>query len=195
MKRIFFVLVLLLLVGFARAKDINAWKSEENLNAQFEVFKKNLNYWNGNYFMKPFQLDEFYKAVSDSLAREREMLAESRKQIEVLTTELREKKQKIETLNADLNKSLELQDTIEVVGIGLHKNVYTLVVGLIILGLLVLCGGMFLMYDRSRKVTVRTKTELAELKEEFESYKKASLDRYTKINMELHKTRLELQKK
>jgi hypothetical protein len=51
------------------------------------------------------------------------------------------------------------------------------------------------MYNRSNKVTVRTKKDYDELKEEFEVHKKDSLERYTKINMELHHTRLQLKKK
>jgi hypothetical protein len=42
---------------------------------------------------------------------------------------------------------------------------------------------------------VRTKKEYDELKEEYGVHKKNALDRYTKMNMELLKTRLELNKK
>ena len=66
---------------------------------------------------------------------------------------------------------------------------------LLIAGVLVLAGFVFLLYKRSLVVMHRTKKEYNELKKEYEAHKKSALERYTKINMELHQTRLELKKK
>ena len=68
MKRIFAVVVLVFVVfnSFAK-KDINAWKQEQSLPSQYEVFKENLNFWNGSYFLKEDQLDDFYNALTDTI--------------------------------------------------------------------------------------------------------------------------------
>lgn len=70
MKRFTVLLILMVsisLISFAK-KDIDAWKSANNLEEQFTVFKDNLNFWNGSYFLKELQLNQFYGALRDSIA-------------------------------------------------------------------------------------------------------------------------------
>uniref|UniRef100_UPI003216801B hypothetical protein n=1 Tax=uncultured Draconibacterium sp. TaxID=1573823 RepID=UPI003216801B len=197
MKR-FAVLILFVtfvsLVSLAQ-KNVNAWKSENNLEQQYEIFKNNVNFWNGSYFMKPQQLDEFYKAVSDSIALLEKNMNEDHARILSLKKELSSNKSKTEELQSKLDESIKNQNSIKVLGMQINKNVYSFSMYAFILGVLVLAGIVFMLFKRSNTITVRTKKEYEELKEEFEIHKKNSLDRYTKMNMELHKTRMELQKK
>lgn len=77
----------------------------------------------------------------------------------------------------------------------INKNVYSFSMYFFILGVLVITAIVLLIFKRSNAVTARTKKEYEELKEEYEIHKKNALECYTKMNMELHKTRLELKKR
>jgi len=197
MKRIAILFILLITVSFSlfAQKNTKAWKSEPNLEQQFEVFKKNVNFWSGSYFMKPQQIDEFHGSLMDSIAVLEKTVAEDLSQIVTLQKELNINRIQTEEIQAKLDESIKLQNSITVLGMDINKNLYSFTMYAFILGVLVLAGIVFMLFKRSNSITARTKREYEELKEEFEIHKKNSLDRYTKMNMELHKTRMELQKK
>ena len=197
MKRFILLLILSVWVSsvsFAK-KDINAWKSEKNLNNQFTVFKKNLNFWDGSYFLKEYQLNQFYKAVHDSVTVLHKELSGSKNQILSLQKELKSKIEETEKTQTELEDAIKRENSITVFGMSINKTAYSMFMYLFILGVLVLAGIVFLLYKRSLAITRYTKNEFKELKEEFEIHKKNALNRYTKINMQLHKTRMALEKK
>lgn len=176
-------------------KDINAWKSEKTIDQQFIVFKQNLKYWNGSYFFQYPQLDEFYHALMDSVSVFKDAKIETAKLNSSLQNELNATTAQLKETKGKLNESQKRQNAITVFGIYTNKNVYTLIMSGIILGLLALIGLSFLFNKRSRVLAREAKKDYDELKEEFEIYKKNSLARYTQINTELHHTRLELNRK
>lgn len=196
MKKIIavFVLGFIVLGAFAK-KDINAWKQEESLPRQYEVFKKNLNYWNGSYFLKEDQLYDFYSSLSDTIENLENNVENRNAQIRNLKSEINSRDIQINTLQQDLDESLRLQNSIVFLGMEINKNVYSGFMYLLIAGVFVLAGFVFLLYKRSLAVMHRTKKDYNALKKEYEAHKKSALERYTKINMELHQTRLELKKK
>lgn len=194
-----FTLIIILVVSFTvnsfAKKDTNAWKNEKNLEQQFSVFKQNLNFWSGSYFMKPEQLDQFYGSLRDSSAVFEKRNADDQNQIKSLQTELRANTAQTKEIQSKLDESIKNQDSISVLSMQINKSVYSFSMYAFILGVLVLAGIVFMLFKRSNTITKHTKKEYDELKEEFEVHKKNALDRYTKMNMELHKTRLELNKK
>nr|WP_320021347.1 hypothetical protein [uncultured Draconibacterium sp.] len=195
MKRIFAVVVLVLVVfnTFAK-KDVNAWKQEQSLASQYEVFKENLNFWNGSYFLKEVQLDDLYNALTDTIGVLEKSAEQKDAKIRDLNSEISSKAAQMNTLQEELDESLKLQNSIVFLGMKIDKSAYSVTMYLLIAGVLVLAGFVFLLYKRSLSVMRRTKKDYEELKEEYETHKKNALERYTKMNMELHQTRLELKK-
>jgi ABC-type multidrug transport system fused ATPase/permease subunit len=192
MKKYILLLVMLFPLSLSSfAKDIHAWKNETSLERQYEVFKENLNFWNGNYFLNETQLNEFYRALTDSIAALENEIGDKAETVNTLRSELNTTNQQLENAKAELETSIKNQNAISVFGQNIDKSIYTLFMSLFILALLVFLGIVFLLYRRSNVVTVRTKKDLSELKQEFEIHKKNALERYTKINMELHRTRME----
>ena len=189
------VVVFSLSLSALAKKDTNAWKNEKNLEQQYSVFKENLNFWNGNYFMSERQLNEFYGALTDSISVMENQITEKANRVSALQNELNSTNKQLENTKAELDTSIKNQNAISVFGMNVEKTVFTLIMSVIILGLLAFLGIVFMLYRRSNKVTVHTKKEYEELKEEFEVHKKYALERYTKINMELHHTRMELNKR
>lgn len=195
MKKIVAVILLVFVaLGTFAKKDINAWKQEQSLPSQYKVFKENLNFWNGSYFLKEDQLDDFYEALTDTIALLENSAEAKSAEIARLNGQIRSKDAEMNTLQQQLDESLQLQNAIMFLGMKINKNVYSVTMYLIIAGVLVLAGFVFLLYKRSLTVMHRTKKDYDELKDEYEAHKKNALERYTKINMELHQTRLELKK-
>lgn len=194
MKRIFilsFLMVSLSAATFGQ-KDINAWKSEPNIEQQYEVFKENVNFWDGKYFMTPPQLDAFFNALSDSIATLENEVEDRASEINELESELDSNNQQLSNMQTQLDESIENRNAIDFMGQNVDKNVFTLTMSMIILALLAFVGVVFILYKRSNKVTTRTKKDYDELKQEYETHKKNALERYTKINTELHHTRMKL---
>ncbi len=194
-KYILLSIALLTMFASSFAKDINAWKSEKTLEQQYSVFKENLNFWNGSYFLNEKQLNEFYTALTDSVTVLENEITQKAGAVNSLQNELNSANQQLQNAKKELDTSVKNQNAISVFGMNVEKSIYTLIMSLIILGLLVFVGIVFLLYKRSNKVTHRTKKDYNELKEEFEVHKKNALERYTKLNMELHHTRMELNKR
>lgn len=197
MKRIIILPVLLVclsVTAFAQ-KDINAWKSEPNMEQQYEVFKENVNFWDGKYFMTPPQIDAFFKAVNDSVAELENEIATRANRINSLEEELAQINRNLEDTRSELETSIENRNSISVMGLNVSKGAFTLTMTLIILALLALMGFLYMLYKRSHSVTAKTKKDYQDLKQEFETHKKNALDRYTKINTELHHTRMKLKNK
>jgi tRNA threonylcarbamoyladenosine modification (KEOPS) complex Cgi121 subunit len=92
---------------------------------------------------------------------------------------------RIDSLNSRLNTTkMELAETsrtknaISILGIKLDKTVYNTIMWIIVAGLAFLLVIGFLAFKRNRTITLTTKKELNELREEFEAYrKKTRLDR------------------
>jgi len=197
MKRILTLLILLIsisLISFAE-KDINAWKSEKNLDQQFTVFKNNLNFWSGSYFLTENQINQFYNALRDSIGVYEKEVTNSKNQLILVQSELNAKIKETDEIQKKLNRSIQLENSINVVGVDVNKGAYTLSIYILIIGVLLMCGLLFLLYRRSNKITRQTKVDYNELKEEYELHKKNALERYVKMNIELTKTRFELNKK
>ncbi len=197
MKKNIILSVLLVVVTLTSQakKDTNAWKNEKSLEQQYVVFKENLNFWNGSFFLKEAQLDELYNALTDSISSLESKMSEEAVLVKSLQRELNTANKTIEDTKAELESSIKNQNAIEIFGQNVDKSIYTFVMSMIILGLLVFLVILFLLFKRNSNVTSRTKKEYSELKEEFEIHKKNALERYTKINMELHHTRLKLNRK
>jgi Tfp pilus assembly protein PilO len=122
-------------------------------------------------------------------------LDEARSRIGMLNAKIAEQDKRNADTEEKLAKSTKLQNSISLLGINVEKHVYSVILFLIIAGVLVLAGFVFMLYKKSVSTTRTLKKDYEELKEEYEAHKKSALERYTQTNMELHRTRLELQKK
>ncbi len=100
---------------------------------------------------------------------------------------------KIDTLNSslasvksDLSSVSEVKDQIEVFGLVLQKNIYNIIMwslaGILTFALLI----FIVMFKRSHVVTREAKNDLAEVKEEFEAFRKRALEREREVTRKLY---------
>ncbi|CAL2090305.1 conserved exported hypothetical protein [Tenacibaculum sp. 190524A05c] len=93
--------------------------------------------------------------------------------------------EKIETLSNNLNSSIDKENKINFIGIGMTKNSYNLLLWSIITVLAITTVFFILRFKNSNSLTRAAKTNLAEIEEEFELHRKKSLEKEQKLRRQL----------
>jgi hypothetical protein len=114
-------------------------------------------------------------------------------EIAQLNSKLTEDNYQIETLTTDLartknekDEAIRNKESLSLLGIQMHKALYSTIMWFIILGLAVFSVIMVLMFRRSHSVTSQVKDELLTLQEEFDEYRKTSREKYEKLVVSHH---------
>ena len=128
--------------------------------------------------IKRNSLDSLAAAKSDILELENQ-LRKYGIQIDSLQSELR-------TTNSNLDEAIKNRDRMSFIGIPVNKALYNSIMWIVIVGLLVLTVVLFLTAKRNITTTIRTKKDLEEIREEFETYRKESRERQEQLVVKHH---------
>ncbi|MCK5823892.1 MAG: hypothetical protein KAG96_00625 [Ichthyobacteriaceae bacterium] len=193
MKKIF-VLGLLVLISHTTfaVDDARAWKKESTLDKQFNVFKSNLNSWKGFLSVKEPQLNEFYKVVGDSISKLEGVVSKTNVENAKLKSTIDGLNENLSSTKTKLDESLLLEDSFSTMGISLLKDTFASVMYFIALALLLTVGVLFYLFKKSHRITKDAKEKYVDLEKEFDAHKKNNLERYTKLNRELHDAKMKL---
>ncbi|CAM1360770.1 conserved hypothetical protein [Tenacibaculum sediminilitoris] len=152
---------------------------------QFLKTYKLSNNWQEYKMIKRSTFLDFQKNVLDSISimkkdadAKQVTISEQQKNITELQT-------KINTLNKDLAMSVNKEDTISFVGIPLGKTTYNTLVWGIIFALLASLAFFVYRFNNSYAVTKGTKSLLEDVEQEFEHYKKKSIEKEQKLRRQL----------
>lgn len=133
--------------------------------------------------------DIFLKMKKNTL----DSLSATKLRIARLNSEMTERNFQIENLNSDLTRAknerdqaIRTKDSFSFLGIQLHKALYNTIMWIIVLGLALVGVLLFLMFKRSHVVTVQTKKELETIREEYETHRKSSREKYEKLVVSHH---------
>ncbi|WP_299006290.1 hypothetical protein [uncultured Tenacibaculum sp.] len=138
----------------------------------YKVIKKN------EYLRLQKSILDSIKAIKTDAAAKQVKINEQQKSITELQT-------KINTLNTDLTTSISKEDAISFVGIPLDKATYNTIVWGIIFALLAGLAFFIYKFNNSNVITKETKTLLTETEEEFEQYKRKSIEKEQKLRRQL----------
>ncbi|MEN8136899.1 MAG: hypothetical protein ABFR62_00515 [Bacteroidota bacterium] len=190
-----FVLIMMTLSISAFAKkDINAWKKEVKIEEQFSVFKKNLNLWDGYLFFKEYQINEFYKALNDTISNLENTIVSDRETISNLETTITSLNADLKSTQGNLDESLTREDSFSTMGLQISKGSFATIMYVTAIVLLILVGVFFFLYKQSYQITREAKDKFEDLEKEFDAHKKNNLERFTKLNRELHDAKMKLGK-
>jgi len=141
--------------------------------------------------------DIFQKMKSNAI----DSISQARTVIAGLNEELEESSREIEALNTDLQKAKEqrdqairTKDSLSFLGIQMNKIIYNTIMWIIVAGLAVLATMLFLLFKRTRAVTLQTRRELEETREEYESYRKTAREKYEKLVVSHHNEIMKLKR-
>ncbi len=149
-----------------------------------ELYKKSNNY----QIYKVIKKNEYLrlqKSILDSIKVIKTDAASKQVKINEQQKSITELQTKIDTLNTDLATSIGKEDAISFIGIPLDKATYNTIVWGIIFSLLAGLAFFIYRFNNSNVVTQETKSLLADTEEEFEQYKRKSIEKEQKLRRQL----------
>lgn len=182
-------------IPFLKAQYVTpAILDSATMDSQLEYIQERTRIYND---FRAIREDIFQKIKGNVL----DSLNAAKLEIATLNSRLTENSFQIESLNSDLENTkndrddaIRNRDSLSFLGIQLNKTIYNTIMWLIILGLAVVAAMVFLIYKRSRVVTVQTKKEFEEIQEEFENYRKSSREKYEKLVVNHHNEIMKLKR-
>lgn len=131
------------------------------------------------------RFQELKKEVSDSLSNLKSEIQSKNQLIRVQKDSIQQIKEVAEIVEGDYRQMVAQKDSIQFLGIEFSKSTYNLIVWSLIGLLLILLLYFIYQFKNSNVITVKSKTELQELEEEFAIHKKKSLEREQKLRRQL----------
>ncbi len=132
--------------------------------------------------VKAFWLTRLKAHVVDTIKTGNKKLSEAQKTIVKNQLTIDSLQASIISINTDLATINSEKNSMKLFGVLIHKNIYNTIIWLIISGLVVLLVILSVLFKRSNSVTTQAKTDLEELKEEYETHRKRALDREAQLS-------------
>ncbi len=193
MKLTRLLLVLLFVVSvsippnaLSQSNDGKLSLNEGTIENQFNYVIKKSSDYEDYKMVKSWWLYRLKSHVADSLKEEAAKLDESRELIAQRDQEIETLKTTLQSTNEKLNSALKEKNDLIFLGVHLNKTTYNTIVWFLISGLAFLSGIVFVLFKRSNRITVETRKSLSELKEEYEDYRKRTLEREQKTVRKLY---------
>lgn len=148
-----------------------------------------------NFIEERTRIYENYRAIREDMFQKlkgnlSDSLSASMNNISALTLNISELKTTIDSLNTALENSLanlavmtQTKNSIKVAGIVFDKKAYNSTMWLIIIGLTTFLVIGFVLFKKTISVTINTRKDLTDLRNEFESYRKTSREAREKLEM------------
>lgn len=184
-KVIFSTLLITLFSGITPVKaQMPEVFDEGTLQEQFDFLQQRTNIYNN---FRAIREDMFRKISSNAM----DSLNAAKSEIATLNTTLSERRNENQQLQQTLNNTISERDqaiaerdSFNLMGFLISKNLYSLILWSLIVALLVLLIVLYLSFIRANVVARNRKTEIYDLKDEFENYKKTSRERFEKQSIE-----------
>ena len=151
--------------------------SNQKLGDQFSLLRNNSSTYKNYRLVKEDWIVNFQSSLGNYLEQEKA-------QKNAALTQLKTKDSKINILQNEIaalqNTNIDLaanNNSINFLGITFSKNAFTTLIGFLILGLMLLVGFLFVRFKRANAITSSSKLILQELEDEYESFRRVSIER------------------
>lgn len=184
-----FILITLMLNGFnliAQESENKPSLDDGTIEDQFNYVITKSNRYEEYKVVKDVWLRSLKSHVLDTLKVIKQELQETQTLESANRSEIKTLKTELDNTNEKLSMSIEEKDNVKFFGAAMTKKSYNSLMWTIILGLFVALAVFVFLFKRSNIVTSQTKKTLNETKDEFESFRRRTVDREAKIVRELH---------
>lgn len=193
MKSLLFLIALLVpVLSFAQPAAKALERDNQTLPERYTVLKTNSQTYEDYKVIKEVILDGFWKLTMDSLRDRKSEYTLANSRIDSLQAALINAKAELVTHQASVEELVYDSKHISVAGVPLGKNLFLIVVAIVVAGLIILAttlvGRMKLINSEMKEKALVTHS----LTLEFEDYKRKALDRQTKLSRELQNERNKL---
>lgn len=159
--------------------------AQESLQAKYDNMLENTETWEQYKMIPRTTLNGFWSEVYDSLRSNESQIETLKEQIITEKAATVAANASAAEVQAKLDDSLNLNDSINFLGISFSKVGYHLLVWSVIVILAALGAIAYFMFMRSNRVTVRVKNEYDSLNDEFEEQKNKARESQVKLKREL----------
>ncbi len=142
--------------------------------------------WQDYKMIKRGIFKSLQKNTLDSLSLIKKEIITKQKTINKQNNSITSLNEEVKRLNQELTDSLKNVNSISFFGILLEKSTYSTLVWSIILVLLILLSVFIYKFKNSHILTKNAKNNLLEVEEEFEEYRKKTLEKEQKLRRQLH---------
>lgn len=156
-----------------------------NLSQQFEYVKRKSSTYNDFKVVKISRLDKMWSNALDSLSGVRSALSESRDKVNAQQNTIDELNNNLDDTRQQLTAVTEEKDSISLIGIDMAKKNYHGLMWSIVFALLAMLGVAIYKFKESNKITVNAEKEFRDVSEEYEHFKKKTLEKERKLKREL----------
>lgn len=158
---------------------------QETLQEKYDALIKETETFQQYKVIPRKSLDTFWSETMDSVKRTNQQVKDLHVNLASQKDSIQKFSAKIDELQGKLDESLNMNDSISLLGIpfsklGYHVLVWSIIVVLSVLGFLA-----YFLFIRSNKQTSKFRKELESLKTEFEEQKVKSLEKQLKLKREL----------
>lgn len=185
-----FILILFITSSFSSifAQDTEEKPTLETgtIQNQFDYIITKSNRYEEYKVVKDTWLRTLKSHVLDTLKNIKQDLRETQTLESANRSEIKTLKTELDNTNEKLSMAIEEKNSINFIGTSMTKGSYNSLMWTIILGLFVTLAVFVFLFKRSNSVTSETKKTLNETKDEFESFRRRTVDREAKIVRELH---------
>ncbi|GLR16198.1 hypothetical protein [Portibacter lacus] len=193
--------LLMMIFAFSLGTAQQASENEGSLDggtieSQFDyLISKSNNYQQYKVVRKDF-ISKFFQNISDSLASNNEEITKLNNTIYEQQISVDSMKSQMMTLNADLTQVNKEKNSFSLFGLLLNKVTYNTLMWSLILGLLGALLFFIYRFKRSHVVTAKAKENLSKTKEEFDAFRKKTLEKeqvlMRKLQDELNKNEMNM---
>ncbi len=184
------LLVFCVLTLFGQEKTANEETAKVNQNngtieQRIDYLISSSNNYQEYKVIKKTALNSIKKTILDTISELENSLNKSNKTIAEKSEEIAILQENLKEINKSLKQVTNEKDRFSFFGLLINKELYSIllwgIIAVLLIGLFVIFG----MFKQANKITIKTKTDIQEIEEEFENHRKTSLEREQKIKREL----------
>ena len=162
------------------------------LQQQLDYMEERMNIYNGYRAVRDDIFLKMNKNSLDSLSAAKRDISQLEASLTTTRSDMASLQKTLQQTSEDRDLAIKNKNSMSFIGIQMNKALYNSILWIIILALVALLIILFLMFKRSFVVTRQTTKDLEEIKEEFESYRQQSRERYEKLVVQHHQEVLKL---
>ena len=162
---------------------------------QFNYVLRNASDYEDSKVVKSWWLWRLKSHVLDSLNSLKDSISDAYVIIDAKDLTIDSLKKDLKTVNQKLVTTEKEKNSLKFFGLNMSKGAYNSILWTIIAGLILTLLIFIILFKRSNSITLSTKSNLEEIKEEFETFRKRALEREQQIARELYDEIIKYKKK
>lgn len=185
LKMLFFVIITQNIVAQKQLSKAQVDSLPNTIENQFTKIYRLSNNWQDYKMIKRSEFVSFQKNILDSVVNLKKDIVTKQLRIENHSKSTNALKEEIKSLKENLSLSIEKEDAISLLGMSLKKGTYNSILWGIISLLLIALSFFIFKFSNSYVVTKEAKDSLTDVENEFEHYKKKSIEKEQKLRRQL----------